>query len=240
MKCLIVEDELPAVKILENHISYFPDITISNIHNNAMDAFVDLQKSSVDILFLDINLPKMSGIQLLHALKNKPAVIMTTAHREFALDGYELDIFDYLLKPISFERFAKAVSKVYLHLKKDYNIPRIEKTVSENLISEPFVYVKSEREYVKIIIDKIEYIESIKNHVKIITKEGTFITLISLTQIEEKLPPQYFLRIHRSFIISLMHLSRFSHTHVSVNNKTIPIGRHYKNEFLKWVKGNMV
>lgn len=240
MKCMIVEDELPAVKILEKHLSYFPDMNITSIHNNAMEAFTSLQKTTVDVLFLDINLPKMSGIQLLHTLKQKPVVVITTAHREFAIDGYELEVFDYLLKPISFDRFSKTVSKVYFELQKDLDILPVSKPPSEELISKPFIYVKSDREYVKIVLEEILYIESIKNHIKIVTTDGVFITLISLHQIEEKLPSKYFLRIHRSYIISYLNLSRFSSTHVHIETKVIPIGRHYKNQFLSWVKDNMV
>lgn len=237
MKCMIVEDELPAVKILQNHISHFSDLEVTGIHHHAMSAFADLQKSQVDILFLDIQLPKMSGIQLLHAIVRKPAVILTTAYREFALDGYELEITDYLLKPISFERFTKAIAKVYQAAYKPFTSPH--QHAEEPALSEPFIYIKCEREFVKILLKDLLYVESIKNHVKLVTTQASYITLLSISQLEEKLPAG-FLRIHRSFVVSLQHISRFTHASVNIQNKTIPVGRLYKMQFLNWVSKNML
>jgi DNA-binding LytR/AlgR family response regulator len=237
MKCMIVEDELPAVKIIQSHISHFNDLEVEGVYHNAMDALVALRTTAIDILFLDIQLPKISGIQLLNSLSSKPAVVMTTAHREFALDGYELEITDYLLKPISFERFTRAIAKVYKSAHKPLVIP--SRTVDEPLLSEPFIYIKAEREYVKILLADLLYIESIKNHVKLVTTQSSHITLQGISEIEQKLP-QGFLRIHRSFIISVQHISRFTHANVTIQSKTIPVGKYYKMSFLNWVSKNMV
>lgn len=237
MKCMIVEDELPAVKVLENYISSFRDLEIVGVYNNAMDALSALQKTQVDILFLDIGIPKISGIQLLHALTTKPLIILTTAHREFALDGYDLEVTDYLLKPISFERFARSIARVYKSLEKPIEIPN--KNSESVMFSEPFIYVKTEREYVKVLLNELLYIESIKNHVKLVTTRGTHITLQGISEIENKLPGG-FLRVHRSYIISTASISKFTNAYAQIQDKTIPIGKYYKMKFLSWVNRNMV
>lgn len=237
MKCLIVEDEVPAITVLESHIGHFRELEIVGKHHNAMDAMVTLQTKRVDILFLDIELPKISGIQLLNSLHRKPFVIMTTAHREFALEGYELEITDYLLKPISLERFTKALTKVYRFSQTPMDLPQMTTRAPE--LSEPFIYVKAEREYVKILLRDILYIESIKNYVKIITEKTTVITLLGISEIGQKLPDE-FVRVHRSFIVSIHHIARFTHSQIIVGNKSIPIGKHYKMNFLEWVGKNMI
>lgn len=237
MRCMIVEDELPAIKVLQSHISHFEDLEVESIYNNALHAMAALQTSNVDILFLDIQLPKMSGIQLLHSLAHKPAVIITTAYREFALDGYELEITDYLLKPISFERFTKAVAKVYKFTQKP--LAPSNTRVEDKFFSEPFIYIKTEREYVKILLKDLLYIESIKNHVRLVTTQTSYISLQGISTIEQKLP-NGFLRVHRSYIISAEHISRFSYANVSIQKKTIPIGKYYKMRFLDWVGNNMI
>ena len=237
---MIVEDEPKAINVLESHISAFADLQISSTHHNAMEAFVELQRAAPDILFLDIQLPKMSGIQLLHSLTIKPAIILTTAYREFALECYELEISDYLLKPISLERFTRAIAKVYKNRKQTLPEPRLAAPPAPSLFSEPFIYVKSEREYVKVLLKNIRYIESLKNHLKLVTTEATHITLMSLSQLEEKLPPQHFLRIHRSYLISRFHLDKFTQANVSIDNATLPIGQLYKQKFMEWVRDAMV
>jgi DNA-binding LytR/AlgR family response regulator len=231
MKCVIVEDELPAVKVLENHLSYFSELEITGVFHNAMEALTHLQNHQVDLLFLDIELPKMSGIQFLHSLNQRPAVILTTAYREFALEGYDLEITDYLLKPISFERFSKAIAKAYKQAHKPVVSPTAPQTRSEEPYTEPFIYVSCEREYVKILLKDLLYVESIKNHIKLVTKDSTYITLMGISQMEEKLPGHNFLRVHRSFIISLEHIARFTQANVTIGDTLIPIGRHYKQQF---------
>ena len=246
MKCMIIEDEVPAIKVLESHISHFSDLEIHSIHNNTMDALSALQKGEVDILFLDIQLPKISGIEFLKGLNVKPAVILTTAHREYAVEGYELEITDYLLKPISFERFAKSLAKAYnftnRKLEREQGKPLLfqGKIEKGSAFSAPFIYIKCEREYVKVLLEELLFVESIKNHIKVVTTKATLLTLMSLSQMEERLPQKHFMRIHRSFIISLHHISKFNHTYVIIENKMIPIGRHYKQAFFKSVEESKV
>lgn len=238
MTCYIIDDEEMAIKVIENHISHIDGLSVEGVFFNAMDAFGALQKKAVDIIFLDIQMPKMSGLSLLKSLPINPHVIITTAHREFALDGFELNVVDYLLKPISFDRFIKSLGKVY---RLENNA---EPTISKNAglpISEPaFFYIKSERQYVKILLEDVLYIESLRNHVKIVTTKGNHTTLQGISQMEDKLPPQHFLRIHRSFIISLSKINRFSQTNLTVGEQVIPIGNHYREEVLKRLSVDLI
>lgn len=237
---MIVEDEAPAVKILESYIAHFKDLEVVSVHNNAFDAITDLQKGTYDIVFLDIQLPKMSGIQLLNSLKSYPSVILTTAHREFAIKGYELEITDYLLKPISFERFAKAIAKVYQNSQQQFIPPEVTMQADNSFFSEPFIYVKSEREFIKVLLKDLLYVESIKNHVKLVTTNGNLISLMSLSHLLNKLPEKFFMQVHRSYIVSVQHISSFTQSSITINKKNIPVGRHYKQYFLSWMNDNVV
>lgn len=231
MKCIIVEDELPAVEILKSHLSHFSEIELVKICHSAMETVQYLSSNHVDILFLDIQMPKMNGLQMLTALKSRPNVIITTAFREYALQGFELEVTDYLLKPISLERFSKAIAKV-LSSQSSKNYESVNTPPS--LLSEPFIYVKVDREYQKIELSKLLYIESLRNHIKLVTLDKSYITLMPLAEIELKLP-QYFLRVHRSFVVSSLHIDRFTQTDLVIHKKIIPIGNYYKQNFKNWV-----
>ncbi|MEM9824625.1 MAG: LytTR family DNA-binding domain-containing protein, partial [Bacteroidota bacterium] len=169
------------------------------------------------------------GLSLLKSLSQKPHVILTTAHREFALDGFELDVVDYLLKPISLDRFLKSLGKVY----------RLENTsppplpINNNPAPPAFFYIKCDRQFIKILLDEVLYIESLRNHVRIITTTGQYTTLLGISQMYEKLPPQHFIRIHRSYIIALSKVQRFSPTNVSIGEQLLPIGQRYREAVLK-------
>ncbi|MGL1885841.1 MAG: LytTR family DNA-binding domain-containing protein [Reichenbachiella sp.] len=240
MKCMIVEDELPAVKVLENYISKFSDLELVSVHHNAMDAIAELQKREYDILFLDIQLPGITGIQMLSALSHYPNVVLTTAHREYAIEGYELQVSDYLLKPISFDRFTKSIAKIYQSKKRELPRPVKENNQESEIYSDPFIYIKSEREHVKVLLKELLYIESLKNHIKLFTKDGCLISMMSLLHIEERLPNNHFLRIHRSYIIAIHHIDKFNQISVAIGGKNLPIGRHYKQNFLDWAENNIV
>ena len=238
MKCLIVDDEEMAVKVIENHISHINDLEVVGIYHNAMDAFSALQQQKIDLMFLDIQMPKMSGLSLLKTLSVKPHVILTTAHREFALEGYDLDVADYLLKPIAFDRFLKAVGKVFqLEEKPTLSFASTAKSATK----EPaFFYIKSDRQFIKILLEEVLYMESLRNHIKIVTTTGNFTTLLGISQMEEKLPPQHFLRVHRSFIVSFSKILRFSQTHLTVGDKILPIGSFYQEEVLNRLNVNLI
>lgn len=236
LKCIIVDDEEMAIKVIKSHISNIRELQIFGTYNNAIEAFAVLQKEEIDIIFLDIQMPKMTGLTMLRSLVNPPHVILTTAHREFALEGFELSVIDYLLKPISFERLMKAIGKVLLLKKIPHTIPEHH----SSQISLPFIYIKSDRQFIKVSLDEIFYIESIKNHVKIVSKSGTLITLITITEMQEKLPPQHFIRIHRSFIVAVSKIEKFTHAMLFVNNQELSIGEFYKNEVIKRLSENLI
>lgn len=230
MNCLIVDDEELAVKVIENHIKQIDGLEVLGVCSNAMEAFSVLQKEKVDLLFLDIQMPKISGLSLLKSLTKRPHVILTTAHREFALEGFDLDVTDYLLKPISLDRFLKSVGKVF---RAKNSTTSFSPESTSPIIEEPlFFYIKSDRHFIKILVNEVLYIESLRNHVKIVTTTGNFTTLQGISQMEEKLPPQHFLRIHRSYIISLSQVTRFSQTNLNIGDKTLPIGNSYRQEVL--------
>lgn len=239
MKCIIIDDEEMAVKVIENHISRINALEVAGTYFNAMDAFAAMQKERIDLVFLDIQMPRMSGLSLLQMLHVKPHVILTTAHREFALDGFNLDAVDYLLKPISFDRFLKAVGKVF-RLEKT-SLPAAESMVADSPgVEAPFFYIKCERRFVKIPVEEVVYIESLRNHIKVVTTKGNFITLLSISQMEEKLSPQHFIRIHRSFIVPVSRINQFSQTQVTVMDIELPIGNLYKNAVMKRLNSNLV
>ena len=239
LKCIIVDDEEMAVKVIASHVGNIKELELVGIYTNAVDAFAALQQQQIDIVFLDIQMPRMNGITLIRSLSSPPHIILTTAHREFALEGYDLDVTDYLLKPISFERFLKAVGKVLQHEKIQYDNEALIQAAASNSET-PFIYIKSDRQFVKVLLDDILFIESIKNHVKIVTTKQTHFTLVTISDMEEKLPPQRFIRIHRSYIVSVSKLEKFTHTSVTIDKLELPVGESYKNELLKRLNQNLI
>ena len=198
VRCLLVDDEPPAREIIGRYIAEVPMLQLAGECSNAIQAMSFLQQHPVDLLFLDVQMPQLNGNEFLKILKQPPKVIFTTAHPEYALEGYDLDIIDYLLKPVKFERFLKAVQKATQFVVH----PDTEVTTTE-IKNDSFVYFRSERRMVKVMLDDILYIESMKDYIKVVTTKGVIITKQSITAVEAMLPEQLFLRTHRSFIISL-------------------------------------
>jgi DNA-binding LytR/AlgR family response regulator len=225
-RCLIVDDEPPARELLTSYISQLEDVTISAQLGNALDAFSFLQNNAVDLIFLDIQMPRMSGIELLKSLHHTPGVILTTAFREYATEGFDLDVVDYLVKPISFERFMRAMSKYHHYFSKTPN-PQ----TSDDVFNEAYFFAKVNRDQVKIYFRNILFIESIKDYIKIATSEKVYITYERLTHMEEKLPDGRFLRIHKSYIISLANVKSFRNDTVKIGEVDLPVGRVYKQKF---------
>lgn len=235
LKCLIIDDEPLAIEVLESYVNKVERLTLVKSFRNAIKAFDFLQQEAVDLIFLDIQMPKLTGIDFLKTLKNPPKVIFTTAYREYALEGYELEVVDYLLKPISFERFLKAISKVF----DDNNYrpnPQAGFTITSD--EEPFVYFKVDKRMVKIRLNDILVIESIKDYVKVKTAEKEIVTHQQISYLEHKLPEDKFLRIHRSFIVAIDKIEAFSATEVEINKKYVPIGRNYKNDVIEKLSQN--
>lgn len=232
INCLIADDEEIARGIIESYVHKLDKLNLVATCSNGAEVYNALKVQQVDLLFLDIQMPHLTGIELLRTLKNPPPVIMTTAYREFALEGYELNVIDYLLKPVSFERFLKAVDK-YESLKNtdDITPPVPVKEITSDL--EGFMYVKSDKKMVRILFKDLLYIEGLKDYVKIHLSDRTIITYQTLTYFEEKLSANHFIRIHRSYIISLHHISAYAATQVEIGKVSIPIGSSYSKEVFK-------
>ncbi|WP_426670414.1 LytR/AlgR family response regulator transcription factor [Mucilaginibacter sp. McL0603] len=233
--CIIIEDEPLAAEILQEYIADIPFLNLKNTYKDALRALEDMRSNEIDLIFLDINLPKLKGFDFIQTLKNPPHIIITTAYHEYALQGYELNIVDYLLKPIEFSRFLKAVNKLkMLNSLKSYSssvfIPQ----------GSSYMFVNTSKKKVKLHFEDILYIESLKEYIKIYTSDKIIVTKYQLGQIEEHLPKGDFLRIHRSFIVSKEKIEAFTSSEIEVGNKQLPIGRSYKelvNNLLQGISG---
>ena len=227
IKCLVIDDELPAREILKKHITGVEALELCGICTNAVEAISFLKDNRVDLLFLDIQMPYLLGTSFLRTLKNPPNVIFTTAYRKYAVEGFELDAVDYLLKPISFERFLKGVNKVLqLNL-----LGKGETAMTTEIHQEsmpPFLYFRANRKMVKILFNDILYIEGLNDYIKIITINKTIITKHLLASLEEMLPSNAFIRIHKSFIIAINKIESFNADSVEIDKKDIPVGRLFK------------
>jgi DNA-binding LytR/AlgR family response regulator len=230
--CIIIEDEPLAAEVLQDYISQVPFLKLVSSCSDAFYAMETLQSFDVDLMFLDIHLPKMKGLDLIKVLKKPPKIIITSAYQEYALQGYEFDVVDYLLKPIEFSRFLKAVN-------------RIVQTKQTVLPARPVVqpaervhlFFNVGKKKVKVFLDEILYIESMKEYIRVNTKIKSVLTKFKLTQVEELLSENNFLRIHRSFIVAKDKIEAFSATEVELGGKRLPIGRSYKELVLRALEG---
>ena len=223
IKCIIVEDEPLARQILEGYISRVPFLELQGSFEDAIDAIDHLRDYAVDLMFLDIHLPEIKGVTFLKTLADPPAVIITTAYHEYALEGYELNVLDYLLKPFEFERFLTAVNKV----KNKGNHPDSYREATTE--TKDYLFVSIQLKKVKIHFSEILYIESQKEYVKIVTPDNSYLTKMSTHEIENILPDSLFKRIHRSFIIAIHKVRSFNSEMVEINGNNIPVGRGYKH-----------
>ena len=232
IQCLAVDDEPPALNVIQKHIESVPALVLRSTCSNAVEAMEKLQQHQIDLLFIDIQMPQILGTDFIRTLKNPPKVIFTTAYRKFAVEGFELNAVDYLLKPISFERFLKAVNKVM-----EISLP-----VAANGTKAPAngknghvdsLYFRADRKMVKVMLDEVLYIESLKDYIKIITPAKTIITKQSISSLEELLPRDAFVRIHRSYIVALKKIESYNHEMIVVGKKELPISRMYKHEVSK-------
>jgi DNA-binding LytR/AlgR family response regulator len=221
IRCLLVDDEPLAIALLRNHVSQLDFLEVTGECNNALKALEFLRHTEIDLLFLDIHMPAISGIEFLKTLRNPPKVILTTAYREYALDGYELDILDYLLKPITFERFFKSVER-YLRGAATVIAPA---SVAEGTVA---VFLKSGYRNVKIGVDDILYIESLKDYVKVHTPGGVISAKYKISELENELGGNNFLRIHRSFIVNIKQITAFTASDVEIGKTELPIGETYR------------
>ena len=236
-KCLIIDDEPLARDLIRNHIEKLDNFEIVAECGDAMKALQELRDQQVDLMFLDIQMPQITGLEFLKILKNPPKVIITTAYREYALDGFELDVVDYLLKPITFERFLKSVNKYYQITQDDIQNSNIEPQKYSH--EETFIYVKENKRVIKVHLSDILYVEGLSEYVQIYTDKKKIITKLSMTGLEEKLPSNGFLRIHKSFIVSLSKVEAFTSHTIEVPGKELPIGRSYKSTVLDVLQPNV-
>jgi len=226
IRCIIVDDEPVALDILENHISKIDKIEMVGRCKNATDAFNMINANQIDLIFLDINMPGISGISFAKSINKAIKIIFTTAYREYAIEGFDLHAVDYLLKPISFDRFVDAVN--------NFEVIHFNKSISKNhqSIESDFIFMKIDRKMHKIDFSKILWIESLSDYLKIETTEGTKVTRETISSIETKLPSAQFLRIHRSFIIAVDKIESYSNEEVIIQDKFFPISRTYKEQVL--------
>ncbi|HQD10144.1 MAG TPA: response regulator transcription factor [Flavihumibacter sp.] len=221
LRCIIIEDEPLAVKVLTDYIAQVPFLQLAGQFKDAIAATEWLRENEVQLLFLDIHLPKLKGMAFLKTLVKKPSVIVTTAYHQYAVEGFELDVTDYLLKPIAFERFLIAVNKV----KAAFND---KLAAAETAVVKDYLFLTVQKKKIKVLFADIVYIESQREYIKVVTTKNEFISRMSTHEMEALLPDDIFKRIHRSFIISMNKLESFTAEAVEVNGVTIPIGRGYK------------
>jgi DNA-binding LytR/AlgR family response regulator len=226
LKCLVVDDEPLAIDVIENYLQRLDQVETRRCEN-AVDAFRMLKEESFDLIFLDIEMPLLSGIDFLGSVKNPPPVIVTTAYRDYAVEGFEFEVLDYLVKPISFPRFMKAFERALKLIGSGGKIKD-----NENTDENEYLFLKVDRKFVKIMVADILYIESLKDYVRVTTRMSSFISYQSLTTITEKLPPGKFMRIHRSYTISIDKVNTLEGNCVEIDGKLIPISREHRQEVL--------
>ncbi|WP_406683424.1 LytTR family DNA-binding domain-containing protein [Seonamhaeicola sp. MEBiC1930] len=226
ISCLIIDDESMAQEVIASHLTKIPNINKVASCNNAIEGFSYLRNHHVDLIFLDINMPEVSGISFAKSISKDIKIIFTTAYRDYAVEGFELQAVDYLLKPISFERLLRAINNYFDIYGEN------ESNSIESLNGNEFMFVRSDRRMIKIDFGEIIYIESYSDYIKIHLNNETIVTRETISSVEAKLPNNNFMRIHRSFIISLGHISSFTNEEITINKKSLPISRSYKKEVL--------
>ncbi|SKC43200.1 LytR/AlgR family response regulator transcription factor [Ohtaekwangia koreensis] len=241
ISCLIVDDEPLARSLITDYVKKVPYLNLLEATSSPLTAIEILRKSPVDLLFLDIQMPEITGISLLKALQKKPLVILTTAYSEYALEGYELDVIDYLLKPITFERFLRAVEKANQRLANSSTSPTtspIERTLQD--AAQPFVFVKDGTKLVKVRWDDILFVEGLKDYVTIHTRQQKIVTLQRLKSLEEQLPAEKFIRIHHSYIVAVDAIDVIQKGEVQIGSVTIPISDTYRKSFKDFTDKNQM
>jgi DNA-binding LytR/AlgR family response regulator len=226
--CLAVDDEPPALEVLKKFIKSVHTLELAATCADAIEAINFLQTKPVDLIFLDIKMPELLGTDFIRSLKNPPRVIFTTAFRKYAIEGFELDAVDYLLKPISFDRFLRAVNKVMQTSLSDTKAG--DETPNRNPGFPGYISFRSDRKMIKVALNDILYIESIKDYIKVITAAGTIITKQSISSVVEMLPGEMFIRIHRSYIVSVNKIESYNNELVWIGKQELPISRMYRHE----------
>ncbi len=234
MNCIAVDDEVLALKKIKRYAEKIDYLNLLGTFDNALSTFSFLRENHIDLIFLDIQMDEFTGIQLLETIKDPPYVILTTAFDEFALKAYELDVMDYLLKPIPFERFVKAVEKVYARFLKDSNAqskPVRQEIVPVQTEKPEYTFVKSGNKTVKMYFSKILYIEGMRDYLQIHTEDSKIMTLLNFKTIQDLLDPQKFIRVHKSYIVSIDKIDYIENNAIKIRDKLIPVSNSYKIAF---------
>lgn len=247
LKCIAVDDEPLALDIIEDYVSKVPFLELVKRTENAIEALQLVQAGGIDLVFLDIQMPDLTGIQFLKIANGKSNYILTTAYSQYALESYDLNVSDYLLKPIAFDRFYKAVEKVHNQVKSaEVSTSPQPATLtssafpSSTLPVQDFIFVKTEHKIQKIELDDILYIEGLKDYISIYTKNERIITLQNMKKMEETLPPRQFVRVHKSYIISIDKIESIERSRIAICGKIISIGDTYRDEFFKRIDNNNI
>ncbi|MDB5090725.1 MAG: DNA-binding response regulator [Mucilaginibacter sp.] len=242
IRCLIVDDEPLALHILEDYISKIPFLQLVKATTNPIEALTLVQEKLVDLVFLDVQMPELTGIQFLRIANGKAKVILTTAYPQYALEGYELDVIDYLLKPIAFDRFFKSVQKAQAVLQPaaaPIQPEPAQQQKQQDLLSD-FIFVKTEHKIQKVYLNNILFIEGLKDYISIFTPAERIITLQNMKKMEDALPEKHFIRVHKSYIVSINKIDSIERSRIFIGDKVIPVGDTYREEFFKIVDGKNI
>ncbi len=234
-KCVIIDDEPIAIRVIKNHLGSFSNFTVIAECNNALEAMPILVQGNIDLLFCDIQMPQITGVDFVRSLSHPPKVIFTTAYRDYAIEAFELNVIDYLLKPISFERFTKAINH-FLEHESVQNTATTQKTETEN--SRDFIFLKADKKHYKVDLCDILYFESMGDYVIVFTNERKIISKEKISNLMESLPLNQFIQIHRSYIVSIPKIESIGPGFVEINKKKLPVGRNYKPELSKLLLNN--
>jgi len=244
IRCLVVDDEPLALHILEDYISKVPFLELVKATTNPIEALTMVQEGNIDLVFLDVQMPELTGIQFLKIANGKTKVILTTAYSQYALEGYELDVVDYLLKPIAFDRFFKAAQKAQGIIQPSVQQPVVEpaqqvQQQQQDFLSD-FIFVKSEYKIQKVYLHQILFIEGLKDYISIFTPTERIITLQNMKKMEDTLPEKHFVRVHKSYIVALNKIDSIERSRIFIGDKIIPVGDTYRDNFFKIVDGKNV
>jgi DNA-binding LytR/AlgR family response regulator len=235
MNCIAVDDEPLALDIIEAYVNKHPELKLVARCNNAAEASEVLKTHKIDLMFLDIQMPEISGLSFVKSLETKPLFMFTTAYPDYALEGFEQDAIDYLLKPIAYDRFERGVEKAMEYYKVQQN-----QDVAETDLENEFIFVKANQKLIKLAYNDIYYVEAFADYVKIFLYDKKIVTLQTMKNMEKKLPSELFSRVHRSFIVNRNHVQSFSTSICEVNEIKIPIGKNYKEAFVGLMKSNNI
>ncbi|GGG85080.1 DNA-binding response regulator [Parapedobacter pyrenivorans] len=232
VRCIAVDDEPLALDIIADYVAKVPELTLLASTTNAIEALTLVQNGDVDLVFLDVQMPELTGIQFLKIINGKCDVILTTAYPQYALDGYELNVVDYLLKPIAFDRFYRSVQKVL-----NNKIQKVQQPTLAALQSDAvdFIFVKTEHKIQRVDLDEILYIEGLKDYISIFTLSERIVTLQNMKKMEEILPTNRFVRVHRSYIVALDKIASIERGRIFIADKVIPVGDTYRDTFYKYI-----